>query len=369
MITRSKVIVVGAGPAGIAAAIAARRRGLRVTVLDARTPPIDKPCGEGILPRGMAALLALGVDLPSESARPFRGIQFADEGAVARADFEGTTGFSMRRVTLHQILVRRAMEQGVEFRWGARVNRLGCGVVVTSKESFSYDWLIGADGQNSQVRRWAGLEPRSVPRRRFGFCRHYRMEPWSDPVEVHWARGCQMFVTPLPGGEIGLVVFSRDPALRLERALPRFPVLAHRLRGATPTTREIGDTTSLRIVPAVTQGRIALIGDASGTVDAVTGHGLSLSFEQAEQLADAMKHGDLARYELAHRKIAAVPIAMTRLILLMEGSDWIRRRAIRLLQNTPGMFSKLLSIHTGTWPLASVGLTELADFGWKFLWA
>lgn len=177
-----------------------------------------------------------------------------------------------------------------------------------------------------------------------------------------------MFVTPLPAREIGLVVFSRNPALRLERALPRFPVLAHRLRGATPTTREIGDTTSLRIVPAVTQGRVALIGDASGTVDAVTGHGLSLSFEQAEQLADAMKYGDLARYELA-RKITAVPIAMTRLILLMEASDWIRRRVLRLFQGTPGLFSKLLAIHAGTQPISSVGLTELADFGWKFLWA
>lgn len=178
-----------------------------------------------------------------------------------------------------------------------------------------------------------------------------------------------MFVTPLPGREIGLVVFSRNPLLRLERALPRFPVLEHRLRGATPTTREMGDTTSLRIVPAVTQGRVALIGDASGTVDAVTGHGLSLSFEQAEQLAEAMKYGDLARYELAHRKIAAVPIAMTRLILLMEVSDWIRRRVLRLFQDAPGLFSRLLAIHAGTQPISSVGLSEIADFGWKFLWA
>ena len=369
MTTRSEVIVVGAGPAGIAAAIAARRRGLRVTAFDARTLPIDKPCGEGILPQGVAALRELGVSLPPEFVHSFQGIQFVDEATVARADFADATGFSVRRVKLHQILARRAMEEGVEFRWGTPVNQIDRGMVATARERFSYDWLIGADGQNSQARKWAGLEPRSAPRKRFGFCRHYRVEPWSDAVEVHWARGCQMFVTPLAKQEIGVVVFSRDPALRLERALPQFPALAKKLRGATPTTRELGDTTSLRILPAVTRGRIALIGDASGTVDAVTGHGLSLSFEQAEQLSDALKNGDLSRYEAAHRKIAAVPIAMTRLMLLMERSDWIRRRALRLLQNTPGLFAKLLAIHSGTEPLSSVGLTEIADLGWKFLWA
>jgi menaquinone-9 beta-reductase len=369
VITRSEVIVVGAGPAGIAAAIAARRRGLRTTVLDARTPPIDKPCGEGILPRGVAVLKELGVNLPPEFVHPFRGIQFVDDETIARANFAGATGFGVRRVKLHQILARHAIEAGVEFRWGRRVTQLDHGLIATNRERFSYDWLVGADGQNSQVRKWAGVEPRLVPKKRFGFCRHYRVEPWSDAVEVHWARGCQMFVTPLARREIGVVVFSRDPALRLESALPRFPAIAKRLQGATPTTRELGDTTALRILPTVTRGRIALIGDASGTVDAVTGHGLSLSFEQAAQLADAMKNGDLSRYEAAHRKIAAVPIAMTRLMLLMERSDWIRRRALRLLQNAPGSFARLLAIHSGVQPFSSVGLSEIADFGWKFLCA
>jgi len=321
------------------------------------------------LPRGVAALRALGISLPPESAHPFRGIQFVDEASVARADFAGATGFSVRRVKLHQILARRAMEEGVEFRWGACVHQIDHGVIATSRERFSFDWLIGADGQNSQVRRWAGLEPQAVPRKRFGFCRHYHVQPWSDAVEVHWARGCQMFVTPLAHEEIGVVVFSRDPSLRLEGALPGFPALAKKLRGATPTTREVGDTTSLRVLPSVARGRVALVGDASGTVDAVTGHGLSLSFEQAGLLAEAMKNGDLARYEATHRKIATVPIAMTRLILLMERSNWIRRRALRLLQNTPGLFSRLLAIHTGAQPLSAVGLTEIANFGRKFLGA
>ena len=364
---RSEVIVVGAGPAGIVAAIAARRLGLQAIVLDARMPPIDKPCGEGILPQGAAALRRLGISLPSESAFPFHGIRFVDGEHSARADFAGATGFSVRRVKLHQLLANHAVEAGVEFRWGARVMQIDAETVTTAKEKFSYRWLVGADGQNSQVRKWAGLDPRIVRRKRFGFCSHFQVRPWSDAVEVHWAGGCQIFITPMAGEEVGVAVLSRDPTLRLEGALMRFPALADKLRGATQTTRELGATTGLRILPAITRRRVALVGDASGTVDAVTGHGISLSFQQAIPLAEAMRLGDLAHYRHAHKHIAAVPIAMSRLMLLMGGSDWIRRRTMRLFQETPGLFSQLLAIHAETLPLSSVGMAEIAGFGWKFL--
>jgi flavin-dependent dehydrogenase len=204
-------------------------------------------------------------------------------------------------------------------------------------------------------------------RKRFGFCSHFQMHPWSDVAEVHWAQGCQIFITPMAGREVGVAVISHDPGLRLAHALPRFPRIAEKLREATPTTRELGDATSLRILPAIARGRVALIGDASGTVDAVTGHGLSLSFQQAIPFAEAMKRDDFAYYQKAHRKIAAVPIMMSRLMLLMGRSDWIRQRTIRLFQDTPGLFARLLELHAETMPLSSVGVSDLAGFGWKFL--
>src|SRR5579864_4778824 len=140
---RSEVIVVGAGPAGIVAAIAARRLGLQVAVLDARTPPIDKPCGEGILPQGVAALKTLSIPLPPESAFLFRGISFVDEEHSARADFAGGSGYSVRRTKLHRHLVNYAAGEGVEFHWGARVTQIDSEAVTTAKEKFPYRWLIG----------------------------------------------------------------------------------------------------------------------------------------------------------------------------------------------------------------------------------
>jgi flavin-dependent dehydrogenase len=117
----------------------------------------------------------------------------------------------------------------------------------------------------------------------------------------------------------------------------------------------------------VARGRTALVGDASGTVDAVTGHGLSLSFQQAIALAEAMKKNDLEIYRQAHKTISTVPILMTRLMLLMGHSDWIQRRTLRLFQNSPSRFARMLAIHSHAEPLSSVGLAELAGFGWNFL--
>ena len=363
----SDVIVVGGGPAGIATALAASARGMRSIVVDAKTPPIDKPCGEGLLPHGVAALRALGVTLNSEIAVPFRGIRFVDRDSSPSADFSSGLGFAMRRINLHQLLLDRAIEAGVTFLWGTRISKIEPDAITAGGNRIRHRWLVGADGQNSGVRKWAALRSRQVTRKRFCFRRHYHIRPWAGLVEVYWASGCQMVVTPTGRQEVGVAVFSRDPRLRVEQALARFPELAEKLQGAIPTTKELGEGTSLTRLPSVTRGNMALVGDASGTVDAITGHGLSLSFLQALRLAQAMQNGSLAEYESAHRKVTAVPAAMTHVMLVMEKSDWVRRRALRLLQNKPALFSRLLSIHTGELPLSSLEASEIVDFGWKFL--
>ena len=70
------VLVIGGGPAGLAAAIAARQKGFRVTVADGAAPPIDKACGEGMMPESLAALKTLGVSIAPHEGFRFRGIRF-----------------------------------------------------------------------------------------------------------------------------------------------------------------------------------------------------------------------------------------------------------------------------------------------------
>lgn len=367
MTNEAHILVIGGGPAGLAAAIAARQRGFSVAVADACRPPVEKACGEGLLPAGVTALRALGVELTPQLAFPFRAIRFADDRSSAAAPIPHGSGFGMPRAALQELLIARAASLGVELLWGARVTLLGGQRVTVDGTVFDSKWVAGADGRKSGVAAWAGLAPRRSGRPRFGFRRHFRVAPWSDAVEVYWAEDAQLVVTPTGTSSVCVVVFTQDPRLRLERALPMFPEVAARLRGATPLDSERGDQTSAARLRAVVRGRVALVGDAAGPVDALTGYGLSLAFQQALCLAEAFERDDLRQYEAAHRRLMHTPARMSRLLVTLASSAPIRRRALRLFSRRPELFANLLSVHTGPHPEAFIGAGEILGLGWQVL--
>ncbi|MGA2509497.1 MAG: NAD(P)/FAD-dependent oxidoreductase [Candidatus Acidiferrales bacterium] len=366
---RADVLVVGGGPAGIATAIAASLKGFRVTVIDFRQPPIDKPCGEGLLPEGVAALRSLGIELNSSLGFPLSGFRFSDEESSASAMMSARRAFGLRRTMLHRLLIDRASEVGVSFLWGARVSRCDFHGVSVNGDFLPCEWLVGADGQSSIVRDFTGLGPLRRYRHRFGFRRHYAVAPWTDCVEVHWGERAQMIATPIGAGEICVSLFSSDARLRLDRALELFPDVAKHLRDAHSASTEAGAVTSLGRARAVVRRNIALVGDASCTVDGIAGQGLSLAFPQALHLADALARGDLAQYESAHRRITDPAIRMTRLLLAMNASAALRRKVLRLFAACPAMFSKMISIHTGEAAPSALNIAGLASLGWRVLWA
>ncbi len=331
-------LVVGGGPAGLAAAIAMRMQGLHVVVADAAHPPIDKACGEGILPTGVAALYRLGVRLTAESGFPIHGIRFIEGAATIEAAFHSGFGLGLRRTCLHRLLVARAAELGVHLLWDTAIGEV--------PRLASAPWLLGADGQQSRIRSGAGLDAEWFRSTRFGFRRHYRMAPWTSMVEVYWGDRCQVYVTPVSADEVGVAILTRDSHLRIDRALSEFPTLERRLRGASDAGMERGAITGTRCLRRVFRDRTVLIGDASGSVDAIAGDGLSLSFVQALALADAVAAGDLRAYQARHRSLALRPALMAGLLLLLDRTPRLRRLVWRGLALEPSLFTLMLAAHT-----------------------
>ncbi len=366
MKSSTDVFVIGGGPAGLATAIAARQQGLAVTVADGSRPPVDKPCGEGLMPDGRAALAELGISVPAEVSHPFRGIRFVSGGKSIQANFPEGCGAGVRRTALHALMIERAQAAGVSLLWQTPVTALHSNGVQLGTQFVPARWIVGADGGSSLVRRWAGLDHFLKDRNRFAFRRHYRVAPWSDYMELHWGSGCQIYITPVASDEVCVALVSGDPHLRLDHALAAFPEVAVRLRNAAISSPERGAISSTRKLRRVYRGNIALVGDASGAVDAITGEGLCLSFRQAQKVAQCFSAGDLRPYQQQHRSLARRPMLMASLMLALGWNNSLRHQVMRALESDPTLFSRMLAMHVGnSSPLAFAG-NGLA-LGWRLL--
>jgi flavin-dependent dehydrogenase len=363
---RCDVAIVGGGPAGLACSIEAARRGLSVVLLEKRAFPCDKACGEGVMPEGLRALEDLGVRplLSPKDCAPFRGIRYEQEdGSWAEGSLPDGGGLGIRRVALSTAMVTRARDEGVDLREQVDVKGFGRepnGVVLETSQGFiEAAMLVAADGLASPLRRAAGLETIARGPRRFGVRRHFCAAPWSDLVEIHFTEHAEAYVTPAGERRVGVAFLwdadrARGP-LSFDALLARFPRLASRLEGALPDSAIRGSGPLERAATSPVADRFALLGDAAGYIDAITGEGISLALVSAralgETLPDAILKGatkaSLRPYERALQKAFFRYEMLTRGLLSLAARPALRRRVIRLLGRSPTLFKRVLQVAVG----------------------
>ncbi len=363
------VLVAGGGPVGLATAIRCALAGLSVTVAEPRPAPVDKACGEGVMPAAVRRLAALGV---RPSGHPLRGIRYLDQRHRADAAFRYGDGRGVRRTVLHAALAERAAALGIPVI-AARVTDVAQSPGHVAAAGLEARYLVAADGLHSGIRRAleadaAGLDARPPrgpgrsgrgtapgPAPRYGLRRHYRLAPWTDLVEVYWAGAAEAYVTPVADDLVGVAVLFTGPGTAeasgagavpggaFESRLAAFPALLDRLRDAAPATTVRGAGPLRQRVQRRVHGRVLLAGDASGYLDALTGEGLGVGLAQAEAVAACLAAGRPGDYEHAWRRVSAPAWRLTAGLLWSRRQPLLGPRIVPAAEQFPWLFTALVN--------------------------
>ncbi|MER5642100.1 NAD(P)/FAD-dependent oxidoreductase [Kitasatospora sp. NPDC002227] len=336
------LLVVGGGPAGLATAIRAAGAGLSVAVAEPRPLPVDKACGEGLMPGAVQALAGLGI---TPVGQPLRGIRYVDPRHEAEARFTGAPGLGVRRTELHRALADRASRLGIpvtplkvtEVHQDAR----SVTAATTTGELLRARHLAAADGLHSPIRRQLGLAAEALGVPRYGLRRHYPVAPWTDCVEVHWSPHAEAYVTPVAPDRIGVALLT-DRRAPYQDQLAAFPALRERL--TAPASSAVRGAGPLRQrVRARVAGRVLLVGDAAGYVDALTGEGVSLALSGAEALVAAVRAGRPASYERAWRRVTRRHRLLTAALLGLRGHPLTAPHLVASAARLPGVFGGIVN--------------------------
>ncbi|WP_330347134.1 NAD(P)/FAD-dependent oxidoreductase [Streptomyces sp. NBC_00582] len=336
------LVIAGGGPAGLATALHAARAGLDAVVAEPRPAPVDKACGEGLMPGAVRSLARLGLEVPGH---PLTGIRYVQESRQVQAAFRYGPGVGARRTALHGALHRAVLDAGVPVLplrvEDVRQDDTGVRLPGTGLRA---RWLVAADGLHSPVRRSLGL---GVPARgaaapRYGLRRHYAVAPWSSYVEVHWGAQAEAYVTPLGPALVGVALLTTRRA-PFGTQLEGFPELAARLPAEAAVTPVRGAGPLRQRARTRVHGRVLLVGDAAGYIDALTGEGVSLALIGAEALVANVRRGTPGCYEADWRRTTRRHRLLTELLVRARSQPALAFRITPAATRLPRLFSAVVN--------------------------
>jgi len=327
------VVVVGAGPAGSAAAITLAERGWRVILVDKATFPRDKVCGDFVSPRSLAVLTALGCRdelrrvQPSEIRRSMVHLngEMISSGPMPQVGDLPGFGLVVPRTVLDEIVFRRACTAGaaaVEGFTATGMDVRADGASVhgdgpAGPSTLEARLVIVADGARSRLAAGLGVTPIDGRRDLFALRAYYRDVPSAPDTTAiffdadYFPGYAWVFPTGDGGANVGMGMVmdvSRRYGINLRERFLRWldhdPGLRAMLGGASRQGRIVGWPLTGYLGDHGNYGeRVLVVGDAGRFIDPINGEGIHTALESARVAADvadkALTAGDLSAVALS----------------------------------------------------------------------
>ncbi|MDR9434979.1 FAD-dependent monooxygenase [Pontimonas sp.] len=339
----TRVVIVGGGPVGLAAAVFAHHAGLHPVLIEAGSPDGDKACGEGLMPGVSPLLDELGID---PEGHELLGVSYSQANSRVDHRFVQAPGRGVRRTELVDALRARLDQCGIE-RTRARVTAVdhgphGVRLSIAEGPDRHADYVLACDGLHSTIAAQLGLvRPPARTSRRYGLRQHFQRAPWSSMIEVHYAGDTELYITPVSDDTVGVAVLG-PKGLSLEGAIAQVPSVAGHLEGAEPASSLRGAGPFPHRVKKARVGNVLLVGDAAGYVDAITGEGLRVGFAQAKEAVAAVSAGSPQSYPRRWRAVTREFRLLTRGLVLLARSP-LRRSIVPLARTFPGLFGAVVN--------------------------
>ena len=347
-----KILVVGGGPIGLVTAISFAKNH-EVILLEKKSWPRDKVCGQGIMPSGAKVLKNIGYNFSAENSSSFLGVEFFIDGILLTGNLP-SCGYGVERSVLSENLYNLAKRNSnielldrsefisfvekndqchVKYQRGGELNKL------------TVDHIIACDGLHSRVRSFLGLEKKRADKFRRGARFHYNLTPWSQYVQSYWKTGIEAYVTPVSNSRIEIAFLWDDRVISRETPLPdyllsQFPELGKKIK-----LNEIKDFGAYGPFSAYSKclrsGKVIFLGDAYKFVDGITGEGLSVGFKCADILSKGINTKNLFRVRLVYLQYELV----TKFVLLIARHRFLKHLLRRLIQRNQYILNFLMRLN------------------------